>query len=117
MPEKTGNKRKFSRVNFIIDLDLATGGSTLHYDRTHDISMGGIFVKTDEALKVGTEGAFTIVLSPGEDGVSIKGKFRVASIFDKGGAKGMGLNFTEIEPNSSVELYRVIKFNSHMQDA
>ncbi len=117
MPEQTGDKRKFDRVDFIIDLDLATGGNALHYERTHDISMGGIFVTTDEPLEMGTEGAFAIVLSPGEEGISIKGKFKVASVFDKEGAKGMGLSFTEIEPNSSIELYRVVKYNSQMRDA
>lgn len=115
MEKGAGEKRKFDRVHFVIDLALDAGGKPRRYDRTLDISMGGIFVVGDEPLDVGTEGKFTISLSPGEEGIKIKGKFKVAGVSEKEGKKGMGVNFTEIDSDSSMELYKVVQYNKTVE--
>ena len=114
---ETSNKRKFDRVTFRIAITLTIDGNTVHYTKTHDISMNGIFVVTDETLPLDTEGDFEIVLAPGREGIAIKGSFKVVNIFEKRGEKGMGLHFMKVDPDASVELYRVVKYNREMQEA
>lgn len=106
------NRRKLDRVAFTINLALTTQDRTLNYSETHDISTGGIFVVTDDQLDVGTTGDFVINLtSGGNGGVEIKGRFEVVSHSDKDGVRGMGIHFKDLDPDSSIRLYRIVRYN------
>lgn len=110
--EQATNKRKRARVPFSVKLALSVGGQVREYEKTLDISTGGIFVFTDKPLENGTKGDFVIrLLSRQASSVEIKGKFQVIYRYEKQGKKGMGLNFTRVDPESSLELYKIIRYN------
>lgn len=113
-PEGSDNKRIRDRVEFDVSVTLDVNGRKIKYDETNDISMGGMFVFTGFPDPVGTEGTFTIHLSMVESVKEheIKGKFRVQNNMTKAGSRGMGLKITEIDTDSSLELFNVIRANS-----
>lgn len=113
-PEGSDNKRVRDRVNFDVSVTLEVKGRKIKYDETNDISMGGMFVFTGFPDPVGTEGNFTIHLSMVKEVKEheIKGKFRVMNNMTKAGSRGMGLKITEIDTDSSLELFNVIRANS-----
>ncbi len=110
---KNAEKRKRERIDFHVAITLNVRGKKIRYEETHDISMSGVFVYTAFPQPVGTVGEFDIHLSEvALQEHEIKGKFRVTSVSDKEGSVGMGLEFTEIDPDSSIELFNVIKLNT-----
>ena len=113
-PEGKDNKRVRDRVDFDVSVTLDVHGQKIKYDETNDISMGGMFVFTSFPYPVGTEGIFTIHLSMVETDKEheIKGKFRVQNNMTKAGSRGMGLKITDIDTDSSLELFNVIRANS-----
>ncbi|MBI5638233.1 MAG: PilZ domain-containing protein [Nitrospinae bacterium] len=113
-PEGSANKRARDRVNFDVSITLDVNGRKIKYDETNDISMGGIFVFTGFPDPVGTEGTFTIHLSMVKTDKEhvITGKFRVQNNVTKADSRGMGLKFTEVDSDSSLELFNIIRANS-----
>lgn len=110
--ETASDRRKLGRVDFIASLTITTGGRSIEYGETHDISAGGIFVVTDEPLADGTTGNFVINLASADaDTVDIKGGFEVVSHIKKEGMNGMGLAFKDLDPDSSMHLYRIFRLN------
>ncbi|MFQ5432793.1 MAG: PilZ domain-containing protein [Nitrospinota bacterium] len=108
----TSDRRKLGRVPFTINLALTTGGRTMTYSETHDISTGGIFAVTDDPMEVGTMGDFVIRLgSEDAQGIEIKGGFEVVSHSGKDGLRGMGIHFMEIDEESSIHLYNIVRYN------
>ena len=114
--ESSSERRKLGRVPFTINLALTTGGTTNNYGETHDISTGGIFAVTDEPMDVGTKGDFVIRLgSEDAEGIEIKGGFEVVSHSDKDGARGMGIHFSDIDEQSSIHLYNIVRYNEPVE--
>lgn len=112
------SKRERARVHFESSIVLTHDGRELAYQRTHDISMNGVYVLTAKPLPLGLEAGFELTLSVGMRQDVIKGRcevVRVVSLDDglseEAPGPGMGLKFTEIEPDSSVTLYRIIRLN------
>jgi type IV pilus assembly protein PilZ len=60
-------------------------------DYTRDISKGGIFIKTDKPLAIGTEFEFEVSLPKQTDPIHLRG--RVQWVEEKAGNKGMGIRF------------------------
>lgn len=119
MPEKepSAETRQRQRVNFNIDVTLETGGETLNYDRSQNISMSGIFLITPEPLPLGAKGKIIIDLECGEQHYRIRGLFEVVRITEKPGQSleeppGMGLAFRKLDPEGSIHLYNVIRYQS-----
>lgn len=113
-PEGSTNKRVRDRVEFDVSVTLEVNGMKIKYDETHDISMGGMFVFTSFPYPVGTEGTFTIHLSMVKTDKEhvITGKFRVQNNMTKADSRGMGLKFTAVDSDSSLELFNIIRANS-----
>lgn len=110
--ETAPDRRKLGRVDFQISLTLTTGGRSIDCGETHDISTGGIFVVTEDPLDIGTTGDFVINLAAADtDTVEIKGRFEVASHVEKEGMGGMGLTFKDVDSDSSIHLYRIVRLN------
>jgi len=117
-PGKENIKRTHNRVPFTTEIVVANEGKSVVYKRTHDVSMNGVFVSTAKPLPMGARGDFSIVLSAGMHKEKINGLYevvRVISVDDglsdpKTGA-GMGLKFSELEPESSELLYNLIQYN------
>jgi len=117
MREKTDNlnkeKRHYGRVHFLTGLILTFGGKSHRYDETWDISMEGVFVISDLRPPVGTEGKFSFNLAFGDSPeVNINGKFKVVNWQERESNPGFGINFTDVDSDSSLELYKVIRYNT-----
>lgn len=116
-PQGQGGRGR-SRVHFETRVTVETGGESHVYQRTHDLSMNGVFVKTVKPLPLGARGRFALTLSAGMKQEVIKGVCEVARVvsLDDGLSEseqgpGMGLKFVELEPESSRMLYMVIRYN------
>lgn len=104
----SSEKRIRQRVPLTLEAMLQVGESSVGYPRTRDISMSGIYLDTDSPLAVGTKGRVTLELASGADGVSIQADFEVV----RNDPKGMAISFTHMDPDSSIHLYNVIKYQS-----
>lgn len=114
-------KRVRPRVEFETRITLEHEGESLTYQRTSDVSMNGVFVRTAKPLPIGAKGAFTMTLSVGMRKEDIKGQYEVVRLvsLDEGlsdteRGPGMGLKFLELEPDSSTLLFQVIRHNQLM---
>jgi len=120
MPAEQENHppRRHPRVWFNTTVTLDTDGKTYTYDRSSDISMNGVFVKTARPLPLGARARFSLLLSVGMRKEEIKGKCEVVRVvsLDDGLSEdtpgpGMGLKFIFLEDESSALLYQVIRHN------
>ena len=110
--ETASERRKLGRVSFTIHLALTVGGKTHDYGETHDISTGGIFAVTDDPMEIGTTGDFVIHLgSEDAEGIEIIGGFEVVSHSGKDGMSGMGIHFMDLDEQSSIHLYNIVRYN------
>ena len=111
-------KRKRSRVHFETSISLFLDDQIKTYQRTYDVSMNGVFVKTATAVELGTACKFHLTLSVGMRKEIIKGECEVVRIvsMDDGLSEelpgpGMALKFIELEPESSELLFQIIRHN------
>ncbi len=91
-------RRSTRRVPCNISMRVAGGGGT-HTSKTLDISHGGIFLATDEALEIGTRLEMTFQIPGNEHVVSAVGKvaWQGGGGVD-GGRAGVGVKFSRIDP-------------------
>jgi len=110
------DKRQKGRVSFATDFFLTIDGKHHHFDETFDISMDGAFIASEKEYKAGTTGQFSFILSSGEKkGPEIKGGFEVVNyrkMHGKYKKAGLGIKFTSIDSDSSLELYRLTRYNT-----
>ncbi len=99
-------KRKWVRVPYQIEAQLDIEGEKLCYPVIQNISMEGIFIKADEILSVGKSGKIVIALEFGENKMQVKANCTVV----RSESEGMGIKFTYIDPDSSIILYNMIKY-------
>ncbi len=112
------NKRRFKRVDYTIKVFLETGDSRQTYLETRDINMRGIFVETEAPLPVGASGKLTIHLQFGSQNEEVHAAFKVVRS-QKASAEqpaGMGLEFTEIDSDSSITLFNMVKAHGGFDD-
>lgn len=111
-------KRNRPRVDFNIETVFETENQVHRSDRCENISMSGIFLRTEDPLPVGTTGRITITLTCGESRLEIKGECRVVRQEAAGGEEmaGMGLEFTDIDSDSSINLFNVVKYQGGLND-
>jgi len=110
--ETAPERRTLGRVPFTIHLALTTDGKTHNYAETHDISTGGVFAVTDDQMEIGTTGDFVIRLgSEDSEGIEVTGGFEVVSHSGKDGMSGMGIHFKDLDEQSSIHLYNIVRYN------
>jgi hypothetical protein len=122
-PGKEKIKRIRNRVPFITEIVVTNQGAPVVYKRTHDVSMNGVFVSTAKPLPMGAKGEFSIVLSAGMHKEKINGLYEVVRVIsvddglsDPKNGPGIGLKFSELEPESSELLYNLIQYNQPGDD-
>ena len=73
---------------------------------------------TDAPLPVGTVGTVLIVLESGQDRLEVRCQCKVARVVGKkdGASAGMGLEYVVLDPDSSLTLYNVIKYQGGIED-
>lgn len=116
MDNKT--KRERARVHFETRLVAEYGGKTQIFQRTFDVSMNGVFVKTAKPFPLNASFRFALILSFGMRREEIKGiceVVRVVSI-DEGLSEaergpGMGLKFSNLDAGSGEILFHLIRYN------
>lgn len=107
-------KRGRQRVDFSITvLFETTDNRKYHYDCSN-VSMSGFFLETISPLPLKTAGRFQLLLESGIEQLLVIGEAAVVRIVREslttGGQPGMGLQITKLDPDSSINLYNIIKY-------
>jgi len=98
-------KRKYPRVEKKVKSEVhSTDGMT--YSTTLDLSQGGIFIRTPESVKIGSEVMLSIKIPEGES-IEIKGIVRRINDDKKEDKSGMGIEFIDIndKQKSNIKIF------------
>ncbi len=98
-------KRRFSRVDFTVKA-LVAAGATAFRGEVDNLSLHGIFIKTDQRLPVGTEANITIGLADVEPEIVI----HVAAAVARLTPEGIGFEFGKIDVDSFTHLRSIISY-------
>ncbi len=108
------DKRKNIRIDFKTKVVLKCEGQTILSDAdSRDISLKGMFIKTDQMLKVGTPCDLELILSGASTNLSIAIKGEIA----RQGDGGIGVSFGGIDLDSYWHLKNLLLYNSQDPDA
>jgi len=92
-------RRKYFRIKLITKVAMVQE-DRFHYFYSRDLSVGGIFLETDQPYPAGSNLELEIPLPEITDKVHLKGKVvRVVPIEErqKGNVPGMGIQFVELD--------------------
>ncbi|MEW6519403.1 MAG: PilZ domain-containing protein [Thermodesulfobacteriota bacterium] len=105
-------RRKHPRVDFAVQASFAAEGLECTDQRCENISMSGLLLRTEAPLPVGTRGRLLIVLVCGEERLEVRAECRVSRVMEDAGGKayGMGLEYISLDPDSSIALYNVVRY-------
>ena len=105
-------RRRHPRVKFVITAVFETADDVRKDHQCENISMSGLFLRTDEPLPVGTRGNVLIVLECGDDRIEVRAECKVSRVVDSksGQLSGMGLEYVALDPDSSIALYNVVRY-------
>ncbi len=106
--KKAEEKRVRERVVYIIDTNFILSDGNEISCTIQDISMSGFYMVTMQAQPEGTEGRLKIILRLGDTVKTVNAICRVARK-DK---RGMALTIIQIDQESSITLFNMIKFQS-----
>ena len=101
-------KRQFTRIPFEIDARVTSGESVIQSDSVRDISLGGMFIGSEEPLPKGAhcEVAINAVGPSSSFQVCVEGKV----VRTENG--GFALRFTEMDVDSLVNLRHLIRIRA-----
>ena len=102
------NQRRFSRLPVQLFVEIRHDDICLSSNKTHDLSMKGLFVHTGKTLPIGTPCQAKLMLegSQGEQSIEVRG--RVVRVTNA----GMAVEFHESDLESYEHLRSLILFNS-----
>ena len=105
-------KRKRPRVDFSIKVVFHTENLVLKDQQCENISMSGLFLRTATPLFPETVGQLRIILECGQKRLEVRSKSKVIRVVydDNGKTAGLGLQFVDLDSESSLNLYNVIKY-------
>jgi PilZ domain len=111
--QKESDKRRKPRVHYETDIrikldkfEIRTLGSSM------DLSLNGIFVKTDEDIPVETECMVEISLSGTTENLQLTMQGTVV----RKGSSGIGISFNSMDIDSYTHLKNVVRYNSENPD-
>ncbi len=102
-------RRRHNRVEFSTRIILKSTGMEL--DVTCDsknLSLSGIFVKTDKKIQIGAHCVITIILSGGIEDVELSINSSVARIEEN----GLGIVFDTMDLDTYTHLKNIVQYNS-----
>ena len=108
-------KRTRYRVPFVMNVQFETNGTVIHYGHSRDVSMGGIFILTDDLLALGTHGTLTLNLEFGDRVIPVTAEAEVIRLVPSGRTdqpSGMGIRFISLDADSSLHLFRVVQYQT-----
>ena len=109
-------KRRQSRLHFSVAVQIQANEQIMA-GRTDDICTTGLRISDVDPLPLDTVCDLEMKLSSGDMELSIKGQGKVVRHIDEGGSRGMGIQFVELDEYSQDVLWRVIRYNSPIDDA
>lgn len=111
------NQRIRPRVPFETDVSFEVDGQVMSGLESYDVSMNGIFLVTQNPLPLGRVGVVTLSLSSGEERVVVKARAEVVRVVTSDGSpSGMGLVFVDLDPDSSIALFNIVKFHTRINE-
>jgi len=108
-------KRKHHRVDYNIEAELVTEGQKIFSTQIQNISMDGLYLITNDVLPVGAKGQITIALKFGKSKMKVKADcviVRSEVTQDITIEPRVGVKFTSVDPDSSIVLYNMIKYQT-----
>jgi PilZ domain-containing protein len=105
-------KRRFTRVDFVINA-LVKYDATAFRGEVENLSLHGIFIKTDQSMPVGTTADITICLAEMEPEILINLSARVVRVGDG----GIGFKFDRIDLDSFTHLRSIISYRKGDADS
>ena len=113
----SGNLRKHPRSQISLPVSVSDAANrvsgTIHFD-THDISVGGAFIRSDLLFEIGEELAVAFTLPSGE---KIQARARVVRVArdtgDEGLAAGMGVQFLQLSDPDRDAILALVNRGSH----
>jgi len=106
-------RRKRVRVEFRADIILETGDLSIRAEGSStDLSLGGIFVKTDERFSVDTPCRVQVVLSGTLEPVVLKMEGRVVRCH----TTGVAVTFDAMDLDSYSHLKNIVRYNTDNPD-
>ncbi len=110
MESKTNqNQREFTRIPIHVMVEVRSEGTAFKTDKTQDLSMKGIFLKSDQVLPLKALCEVSLLLGEEKNRIRIEIKGKVTRSNDA----GMGIEFTEIDLDGYDSLQNLIMHNSH----
>lgn len=110
-------RRQRKRIPVSLNVLLQVGEQHLTFTESRDVSMSGIFLLTETPLPEGTEGELSIRLESGEEHLRIRSGFEVVRVIPPGEeTPGMGLAFTGLDPDSSIHLFNLIRYQEQWNE-
>ncbi len=104
-------KRERNRASFITTVSLSIDNEK-YTGECSDLSMNGMSIKIGKEFEIGTKGKADIILSFGEQNLTISSPFEIVRStkipkFDQ--KHEIGIHFQNMDSDSSLELFRVIR--------
>ncbi len=107
-------KRKNMRIDFNARVILKSDGHTILSDAdSKDISLKGMFIKTDQALQVGTPCELELILSGTSTSLSLAMQGKITRQADD----GLGVSFEGVDLDSYWHLKNLLLYNAQDPDA
>lgn len=100
-------KRRFSRVPFRIQAEITAGGQKFT-GAVENLSLKGMYVKTEHAVDVGAPISIKIVLTGTQSNLMIDLKGKVVRQTDE----GIGVYFDDMDLDSFIHLKNIVHYNS-----
>jgi len=108
MPVPPDEKRKFTRIDFRTEIKVSTGEAEIISSNMRNVSLGGIFIDTEETIPVGAECAITIDLV----GPASSLRFLVEGEVVRKDEEGIAVRFTRMDADSLIHLRHLIKIHA-----
>ncbi|NLX17695.1 MAG: PilZ domain-containing protein [Desulfobulbus sp.] len=109
----TEERRQSRRISFVSTAVLRYGEGQILETAvdTRDISLDGVFVETPERLAPGTSCDVEIHLTGGTSRMH----FFAQGVVRRHDAKGMGIAFTRLEPDSYLHIFNLVKLHTAVE--
>lgn len=105
-------KRRFSRVDFTVKA-LVAAGDTAFRGEVDNLSLHGMFIKTDQRLPLGAAAEITIGLAEVQPEIVI----HVSATVARETPEGLGFEFGKIDVDSFTHLRSIISYQKGDADA
>ncbi|MBI9075274.1 MAG: PilZ domain-containing protein [Desulfatibacillum sp.] len=111
--EGMDNKRKWPRVDFTVHATMDVDGESIEVG-CRNLSMNGMLVSSPKSLPLGTSGRVRILHVMGRESLLVLANFKIIRS-DEGQSHGfntMGLTLFDIDGDSSINLFNIVRHNT-----